>query len=95
MKTRYAVTYIDEEYGLRKLARTNWGINHFDTPEGAFSHLKDMKENNSLELLESIYGKPGVESMGVSPIECYDHGDAISIFVKKEALISCSDAQGL
>lgn len=86
MKTRFAITYINKG-GARALARGNQGRNHFDTIPEAVRHLNAIKNNNSIDTLISVYGKEGVESMGVSPIECYDHGDAVGVYVDVDEVI--------
>src|SRR3972149_6050752 len=79
MKTMYAITHINKD-GMRTLSRANQGRNHFDTAEEARAALETTLKNNSLDTLESIYGKVGATSMEVRPVRCYDHGDAMEIY---------------
>ena len=83
MKTqrRYTITYIYKD-GLRKFARANQGRNHFDKESDAKEFLANTLKNNSIETLNSVYCD--YRTLRVDPIECYDHGDAISVYIKPD-----------
>jgi hypothetical protein len=79
MKIMYALTFVNKD-GFRILAQANQGRNHFKTKEEANQHLKAVIQNNSPSTLESIYGKEGLKTLEVRPVNCYDHGDAMGIY---------------
>lgn len=80
MRKRYAVTFVNKD-GLRTFVSGNQGRFHFDTAAEAHSWRRAMFENNSQKQLESLYnGCDGVTSLAVSPIDCYDHGDAVGCY---------------
>lgn len=76
MKYLYAVTHINKD-GYRVLSRPNQGRNHFATASDAQHMIDAMLKNNSLDTLESVYGKDGARTFEVRKIKCYDHGDMI------------------
>ncbi len=75
MKTRYAITHIGRD-GLRKLTFANQGRNHYDDPAGAARRLAGFIQSNPVETLRDIYGDQAIGTFEVTPVECYDHGDA-------------------
>ncbi len=82
MKTMYALTHIDSD-GMRTLTRRNWGQNHFETREAGEKYLEAFlnPETNRESTLIEIFGKRAIGTFKICPIECYDHGDAISVYV--------------
>lgn len=82
-RTRYAHTVIALD-GLRTLAHTNQGRNHWDTAEQAQQALDDMCANNDRAKMEQLW--PLYETLAVSPIACFAHGDAIGIYPENEQL---------
>lgn len=81
MRKRYAVTFVGKD-GLRTfVAPANQGRYHFDTPAAAHAWRRALLENNSRGQLEGLFNGPaGVASIAVSPIDCYDHGDAVGVY---------------
>lgn len=75
MKTRYAITHIGRD-GLRKLTFANQGRNHYDDQAEAARRLAGFIQNNPVETLQDIYGDQAISTFEVTPVECYDHGDA-------------------
>lgn len=77
MRQRYAITYVSDRSGLRTLRFANQGHNHYDDPKHAAAWLRAALKNSPTGLgsdREKI-------SLAVSPVECYDHGDATGIYV--------------
>ncbi|CAB4581874.1 MAG: hypothetical protein F2563_05130 [Actinobacteria bacterium] len=83
MKTRqrYTVTYINKD-GLRTFINPNQGRFHFDKENDAKEHLANTLIHNTIEVLNSVYCD--YRTLRVDPIECYDHGDAISVYIKPD-----------
>lgn len=80
MRKRYAVTFIGRD-GLRTFVRCNQGRDHFDTPAEAHEWMRAALSDNSAKRLNELYDGPtGVASFAVSPIDCYDHGDAVGCY---------------
>jgi hypothetical protein len=75
MKTRYAITHLGRD-GLRKLTFANQGRNHYDDHAEAARRLAGFIQNNPVETLRDIYGDQAIGTFEVTPVECYDHGDA-------------------
>ena len=75
MKTRYAITHIGRD-GLRVLTFANQGRNHYDDQADAVRRLASFVQNNPVETLRDIYGDQAIGTFEVTPVECYDHGDA-------------------
>ena len=75
MKTRNAVTHIGLD-GLRKLTFANQGRNHYDDQTDAVRRLASFLESNPEQTLRDIYGDQAVGTFEVTPVECYNHGDA-------------------
>jgi hypothetical protein len=82
VKTRYAVTYKRAD-GLRTMVHGNQGRFLRDTREEAEQALRDLLANNSAERLVSVFGRQALGTFRVDPFECYDHGDAVGIYVKE------------
>jgi hypothetical protein len=76
--TRYAITHIDKD-GMRTLAFTNQGRNHYDTAADANKALTDMNQSNSPHALSQHFSNPN--TLRVDPINCHQSGDAIGIYV--------------
>lgn len=74
MKTMYAITHIS--HGLRRLTFANQGRNHYERPEQAQSAL-----NRYLAGLRSAGTEMEMRTLQVRPVECYEHGDAVGIYV--------------
>lgn len=81
--TRYAITHLNE-HGDRVLSFPNQGRNHFDTPEEAQKRIAAVLNNNTIDLLISIYGDGGVKSLEVRPVKCYENGDVYGYFADEE-----------
>jgi len=75
MKTRYAITHLGRD-GLRVLTFANQGRNHYDGQAEAAKRLASFVQNNPVERLRDIYGEQAIGTFDVTPVECYDHGDA-------------------
>ena len=80
MKTRFAITHINRD-GMRTLSCPNQGRNHRDHKEDADKLLEVCTLNTASDLLAQIYGKQAVGTFEVRPVKCYDHGDAVGIYV--------------
>jgi hypothetical protein len=72
---RFVITNINAD-GLRALTLANQGRNHFDTREEAEAVLESLK----VSLREKILGDRA-DTLHVSEIECYGHGNAVGIYV--------------
>lgn len=79
--TRYVVTQRNKEWGGRKLATAQQGGYTFATKEEAEQHMWAIMQNNSLDILESIFNLP----LKVLPCPCYPvHFDPIGIYFEEE-----------
>lgn len=77
-RTRYAITHVHKN-GLRGLTFANQGRNHYDTRAAAYEALGAyMRPGNGLD---RVLEPKQFESLRVDTIECYDHGDAVGIWV--------------
>jgi hypothetical protein len=74
-KIRFTITHVNAD-GLRALTLANQGRNHYDTREEADAALEKLKTS----LRERILGDRA-DTLLVSEIECYGHGDAVGIYV--------------
>lgn len=77
--TRYAITHVDKKLGLRRLTHANQGRNHFLTQQEAQEHLDAIRDS----LRDKVLGDEA-DSLKVTPIDCYDHGDAKSHYYGEE-----------
>lgn len=75
MKIRYAITHVGRD-GLRVLTFANQGRNHFDDQADGARRLASFLESNPKQTLGDIYGDQALGTFEVTPVECYDHGDA-------------------
>ena len=75
MKTRYAITHVNRDR-LRVLTFANQGRNHYDDRADAARRLASFLQGNPEQTLRDIYGDPAIGTFEVTPVECYDHGDA-------------------
>lgn len=71
MRTRYVLTHLAKD-GLRTLVNANQGRNHYDTREEAEHALEALAP----QLRERL----GMRALEVRATECYDHGDAVSVY---------------
>jgi len=72
---RYAIT-VKPKFGTRTFFRGNQGHNHFLTQEEANAYLQAVKENNTPERIDSIFGFGSYDRLRVDKVETYHHGDA-------------------
>jgi hypothetical protein len=71
MKTRYAITHLEQD-GLRVLTRGNYGPDcHFDSPEEAARWLDSAR----VQLRAQVLGQRA-DTLQVTPVECHPHGEA-------------------
>jgi len=82
--TRYCISIVPSTSGMRQIYGPNQGRCFKDDPEAAQSSLKAIREcSGNRETLDGIYGPGAFDSLAVSPVECYENGDAVSIFPKE------------
>lgn len=79
VRLMFAPTYVNKN-GMRTLMQGNQGRNHFETHEAAKEWLDAVMENTPREKVVSIWGKQAIDTFEVRQVECYDHGDARSIW---------------
>lgn len=83
MKTLYNISFVDRD-GLRKLVGPNQGRYFKATREEAAEHLAAFEgPTNGEERLASIFGRQAIGTFRVDAFECYDHGDAVGIYVRE------------
>jgi hypothetical protein len=75
MKIRFAITHVGRD-GLRVLTFANQGRNHYDHRPDAERMLAGFLQNNTAQTLRDIYDEQALGTFEVTPVECYDHGDA-------------------
>lgn len=75
MKTRYAITHVGK-HGLRVLTFANQGRNHYDDRADATRKLTRFIQSNTVRTLQTVYGNHALGTFEVTPVECYDNGDA-------------------
>ena len=75
LKVMFALTCIKED-GLRGLWNANRGCPHFESLAKAEAAAESVKKNNDKETLEQY-----CKGIRADAIFCYDHGDAIGIYV--------------
>lgn len=78
MQTRYAITHVDYKTGLRRLTLPNQGRNHEATRAAAEDRLGCLRGPDGLC---RILNPQEFLTLRVDPFECYDHGDAVGIYV--------------
>jgi len=84
--TRYCISIVPARSGVRQIYGANQGRNFKDTPEAMRQFLKAIQESpGNREALdnEHLFGPGAFDSLAVSPVECYENGDAVSIFPKE------------
>lgn len=79
-KVRYTATCKDA-HGARTLMRPNQGRCHWDDPEDAQRWLDAVLRDNDEQRLIDFWGRHALGTFEVSPLLCYGHGDAISIYI--------------
>jgi len=84
-RLRFAPTIREKKSGLRVLLRENQGGAHFDKFEDAAEWAHAIFANNPGDKLAQVYEKYDLESVRVSPILCYDHGDAVGTVIGFDA----------
>jgi hypothetical protein len=77
-RTRFAITHLHKN-GLRGLTLANQGRNHYDTRAEALAALAAFM--NPEHGLDKVLDAAEYSTLRVDPIECYDHGDAVGIWV--------------
>lgn len=77
--TRYAATCVNRE-GMRTLMRANQSHSHWDSREDAQKWVDAVVGANSEANLEQVWGKQAIGTFEVRPVECYEHGDAVSVY---------------
>jgi len=80
MKTQFALTHINQD-GMRQLTRPNQGRNHFSKLEDAENYFACLF-NNSQTTLAKVYGKQSLGTFRIDPVECFDNGDAVGIYIR-------------
>jgi hypothetical protein len=79
MRTRYAITHRSDKLGLRTFSMpANQARYHFDERAAAEAALEAFKGPNGLC---KVLSPTEMKTLRVDPIECYDHGDAVGIYV--------------
>ncbi len=91
LKIMFAITRRAGDH--RCLACPNQGHNHFDTIDQAKKGLKALLSNNLIDTLRSTFGDP--ELLRVDPVVCYDHGDAIFVFLDEYPLMDVEELTGM
>lgn len=81
MKTSFNVSYINR-HGDRVLFGANQGRHFSDTREEKEEWLKECFENTGEEKLVRMLGEQSRGTFRVDAFECYDNGDAKSVYVK-------------
>jgi hypothetical protein len=74
MRTRFVITLISKQSGLRVLAFGNQGRYHHDSRQAAEDWLAAMREDP--RSMQNVLGDQP-DTLEVREVECYDHGDAI------------------
>lgn len=80
MKTMYQVTCRNRD-GLRVMITPNQGRHMHETRAKADDWMESFLENNTTERLSNVYGPRSLGTFRVDAFECYDHGDAVGIYV--------------
>lgn len=75
----YAITHINRD-GMRTLTYANQGRNHCETRAEAERKLAALVGNTDVARLEQVFGNQALGTFDVRAVECYDHGDAKSIY---------------
>jgi len=76
---RFAITYLAKNK-MRKLVHPNQGRYFSDTEEDANKQLETMLRSNTQAQFADVFGEQAVGTFEVRPVECYDSGDAKSIY---------------
>jgi hypothetical protein len=77
--TRFLLSYVNRD-GIRTIFGANQGRNFFDTEGAAQKHMRAVLLNNAADKLTSTFGPLVIESLRVTPAECYENGDAFGIY---------------
>ncbi len=75
MKTLFAITHVNRN-GVRTLTFANQGRNHYATADAANAAMRDYEPGLRAKVLGNM-----ADTLEVRPVECYDNGDAVAIFV--------------
>lgn len=81
MKVLYNLSFVNRSSD-RVMVGANQGRYMHESREACEAFLMAFLENNGAERLESIYGAQAMGTFRVDAFECYDHGDALSIYVR-------------
>lgn len=82
-KTMYNVSFIDRD-GNRVMQGPNQGRYMKATLEEAQQAAIDIVKTNGEARLASIFGAQAIGTFRADAFECYEHGDAVSIYVKDD-----------
>ena len=82
MKIRFNISFINRD-GVRIMLGANQGRRMFVDLDGAELFLKDLLRNTGEERLAQIYGPQSIGTFRTDAFECYDHGDAVSIYPRR------------
>lgn len=75
---RYAITHVGAA-GLRQLTFANQGRNHYDTRKAAEDALTLFAPSLRAKVLGDA-----ADTLRVSEVECYYHGDALRFYIDDE-----------
>jgi hypothetical protein len=79
MKTLYAITHVGPN-GLRRLTFANQGRRHYATAAEAEQVLEIFRGPLGLR---QVLTESEMKTLAVRAVQCYDHGDAIGIYVQE------------
>jgi hypothetical protein len=82
MKIRFNVSHVNPA-GLRVMLGPNQGRHMHVDLDGAEMFLKDLLRNTGEERLAEIYGPQSIGTFRADAFECYDSGDAASIYPRR------------
>lgn len=82
MKIRYNISFVNRE-GVRVMLGPNQGRHMLVTLDEAERFLKDLLLNTGVERLSEIYGPQSTGTFRTDTFECYDNGDAVSIYPRR------------
>lgn len=91
---RYTITIKrNGKFGPRVLFRTNQNQNHFDDENSAVQYLNAVKNNNSVEIINQIFGEGAFDTLRVDKAECYTTGDVKTILNDEVLVAICKSAE--
>jgi hypothetical protein len=82
MRTLYQTTFVNRD-GVRLMLGANQGRRMFADLDSAEMFLKDLLRNTGEERLSDIYGPQSIGTFRTDAFECYDNGDAVSIYPRR------------